>query len=294
VFGLSPALRGMMAAHADMSVPTVIWRFLAILPMFARYARSAAPAGTCLVNLGDEGHARGVAFCNVPSMDTLLVPDPYFLSTQGYADMREPTASALPWDQRRPVALWRGAPTGYRATDNILDLPRLTLCALATRDDYAAYLDAGVTGLAQVQSQAEIDLLQRMGMVRDFIPPAQFQNWKYHIDIDGNTNSWPGLFQKLLCGSVVLKVGSARSFGQWYYNRLKPFEHFVPVQPDMSDLVEKIRILRANDQLARAIGARGRALALSMSIDTEMLAAQDVIETAVLIETHTAELPVLP
>jgi hypothetical protein len=294
VFGVSPALRGMAAVPADMSAPTVIWRFLAILPMFARYARSAAPAGTCLVNLGDEGHARGVAFCNVPSMDTLLVPDPYFLSTQGYADMREPGAAARPWDQRRPVALWRGAPTGYRTTDSILDLPRLALCALAARNDYAAYLDAGVTGLAQVRSQAEIDLLQRMGMVRDFIPPARFQNWKYHIDIDGNTNSWPGLFQKLLSGSVVLKVASARKFAQWYYDRLKPFEHFVPVQPDMSDLIEKIRILRANDQLARAIGAQGRARALSISVDAEIRAAQNIIETAVSIETHTADLPVLP
>jgi hypothetical protein len=225
-------------------------------------------------------------------MDTLLVPDPYFLSTQGYADMRQDTASAVPWDQRRPVALWRGAPTGYRATDNILDLPRLTLCALAARGDNAAYLDAGVTGLAQVQSQAEIDLLQRMGMVRDFIPPVHFQHWKYHIDIDGNTNSWPGLYQKLLSGSAVLKVGSPRDFSQWYYSRLKPFEHFVPVLPDMSDLIEKIRILRANDPVARAIGARGRALALSMSVETEIQEAQETIETAVLIETHTADLPV--
>jgi hypothetical protein len=294
ILGLSPVLRGMSASDPDMSGPMVMWHLLAALPIFTQYAQSMAPSGTCLINLGDEGHARGIAFCNVRSMDTLLVPDPYFLSTRGYAEMRCGAAAALPWDQRRPVALWRGAATGYRKTGSILDLPRVKLCAIAAQGENATFVDAGITGLAQVRSEAESGLLNRMGVARDFVPPSQFQNWKYLIDIDGNTNSWPGLFQKLLSGSVVLKIDSGGPYGQWYYERLKPFEHFVPVRNDMADLIEKIRVLRANDALAKAIGAAGRRLAMSMDFESEAALAQQTIETAVLVETHTGGLPVLP
>jgi hypothetical protein len=292
VLGLPAVLRGMSTSDPDMSAATVVWRLLAALPVLTRYAQSAAPAGACLINLGDEGHTRGIAFCNVRSMDTLLVPDPYFLSTRGYEALRG--AAAMPWDQRRPVALWRGAATGYRKEGSILNLPRVQLCGLAARGENAAYIDAGITGLAQVRSAAESDLLNRAGVAREFVPPLQFQNWKYHIDIDGNTNSWPGLFQKLLSGSVVLKVDSGGPYRQWYYERLKPFEHFVPVRNDMADLVERIRVLRANDALARTIGAAGRQLAMSMDFESEAARARQTIETAVLVETHTPGLPALP
>jgi hypothetical protein len=60
------------------------------------------------------------------------------------------------------------------------------------------------------------------------------------IDIDGNANSWDGLFWKLLSNSVVLKVESNNS--QWYYSQLKPWHHFVPVKADLSDLVEKVEL----------------------------------------------------
>ena len=285
--GLPPVLRGIPAMAPDTGAPMVIWRLLAALPLLAHYARSMAPAGTCLVNLGDEGHSRGIAFCNVRSMDSLLVPDPYFLSSRGYAEMRAPAAAALPWAQRRPVALWRGAATGYRTAGGILDLPRLKLCAMSAHGQAAAYIDAGITGLAQVRSPAESAQLKLAGAVRDFVPPVRFQDWKYHIDIDGNTNSWPGLFQKLLSGSVVLKVESGGPYRQWYYDRLKPFEHFIPVRNDMADLVHKIRVLRGNDALAQAVGAAGRRLALSMGLESEVELAQETLEAAVLIETHT-------
>ena len=49
------------------------------------------------------------------------------------------------------------------------------------------------------------------------------------------SNSWSGLFTKLLTGSTVLKVESPMGFRQWYYDRLKPFEHYVPVRPDLAE-----------------------------------------------------------
>ena len=53
--------------------------------------------------------------------------------------------------------------------------------------------------------------------MRPYVPMTDFNKYKYQIDIDGNTNAWPGLFQKLLTGSPVLKVASPYGFRQWLY-----------------------------------------------------------------------------
>jgi hypothetical protein len=105
------------------------------------------------------------------------------------------------------------------------------------------------------------DEVRASGFVRDRVPVIEHNRYKYQIDIDGNTNSWPGLFQKLLTGSPVLKVTSASGHRQWYYDRLRPWVNFVPVASDMSDLIEKVRWLQAHDDAARAIGDHGRTLA---------------------------------
>jgi SAM-dependent methyltransferase len=114
----------------------------------------------------------------------------------------------------------------------------------------------------------------------NFIPVNEFNRFKYQIDIDGNSNSWPGLFQKLLTGSPVLKVTSPYGFRQWYYDRLKPWVNFVPVAADMSDLVEKVKWLKAHDDAARQIGKRGRALAESLDYPGELKRAGRTINAA--------------
>ena len=50
-------------------------------------------------------------------------------------------------------------------------------------------------------------------------------------------------------GSVGLKVES--DFAQSYYGSLKPFENYVPIKSDFSDLIEKIEWLKANDDKAK-------------------------------------------
>ena len=55
--------------------------------------------------------------------------------------------------------------------------------------------------------------LRRNGLFAASVPETSFGNYKYQIDIDGVSNSWSGLFQKLLTGSPVLKVSSPVGFG---------------------------------------------------------------------------------
>ena len=74
----------------------------------------------------------------------------------------------------------------------------------------------------------------------------------------------------LLTGAVNLKYHGC---GMGYFARygdLQPWVHYVPIKPDLSDLLDTIRYLRANDDMAREIGQRGRAFALA-NFSTEAL-----------------------
>jgi hypothetical protein len=140
-------------------------------------------------------------------------------------------------------------------------------------------LDAGLTSVVQQDPGAETEIAQA-GLMSTFIEVQDFADWAIQIDIDGNTNSWPGLFQKLLTGSPVVKVASPGRWRQWYYNKLEPWVNFVPVRSDLGDLIEKLTWLRDHPRQARAIGMEGRSLALSISYESALENAVQTINTA--------------
>jgi hypothetical protein len=249
-----------------------ILAFLWTLPLFARYIQSGkCELGSVMVNLGDIGALPGLAFCdNRPGY--FLVPDNLFISSRGYESTRLALKHAyLPWEQRRAAALWRGTTTGHPVDRSIgwRSLPRVALCEIGRR--HSELIDAGITRATQLAHQEQVEAeLRAAGYLKEFVPPTNFSQYKYQIDIDGNTNSWPGLFQKLLTGATVLKVESPGLYRQWYYDRLRAWYNYIPVVADMADLIEKIRWLRAHDDAARQIGDAGRALAESATLDSEL------------------------
>jgi hypothetical protein len=99
------------------------------------------------------------------------------------------------------------------------------------------------------------------------VPLADFQKYRFQVDIDGNSSSW-SLLQKLLMGSCVLKVIS--DWQQWYYKGLRPWEHYVPVKNDLSDLEERVEWCLANDTQGREIAATGTEYAQRIVFGTEI------------------------
>lgn len=255
----------------------IITRWLHFLPAILAGLRDASAPGSCFLNLGDEGHVEGLTFCdNRPGFT--LVPDCIFLAARGYAaTFRHFRTADVPWEQRKPVAFWRGTTTGVR-TGDVFELPRVRLCQLGKALGDRA--DIGVSQFAQLKTDDEAAALTAAGILRDFVPPAAFNQYQLHIDIDGNSNSWPGLLLKLHSGSPVLKVASQDGFRQWYYDRLVPFVNFVPVSADLSDLHEMIALMFDRPAFARMIGEQGRALAAGMTMEAELDWARPVIAGA--------------
>ncbi|MBV9783367.1 MAG: hypothetical protein JO264_06065 [Acidisphaera sp.] len=265
---------------------TLVQRWVSVLRLFLPHLQARdIPSGEVMLNLEDRGVLPGLAFCdNRPEF--FLIPDATFAGLDGYAEVKRHFVDhGVPWEQRRPVAFWRGATTGWHTAAGTpvadwRELPRIKLCALAQAPVARELLDAAITGVVQIDDPQAAAEIERCGYLRPYAPNTDVQNYKFNIDIDGNTNSWPGLFSKLCAGSPVLKVQSAGGFRQWYYERLTPWENFVPVQADMSDLIEKVAWLACHDEIACQIGRNGAQLAYAMTVQSEALAVGPTIRAA--------------
>lgn len=219
-----------------------------------------------------------VSFCSaLPG--SVLVPDPDFYISQGYADRRGPSPA---WSTRDPNIVWRGASTGrgiisgdgMSSGDDRL-IQRTRLCLLLRQ---VAGTDVKLVSAVQsVDPPRDLDRLRAAGILGQRISAEFWRERKFALDIDGNGNAWSNLFTRLLFGCCVIKVGSPAGYRQWYYGALKPFEHFVPVAPDLSDLVERIEWCRGHDAECAAIAAAGQAFARERSFDREMAMAGEVI-----------------
>lgn len=199
-----------------------------------------------------------------------VIPDPYCLGSRGFVLFRQAMAATPlpPWRQRRPQVTWRGATTGSKAItlQRLPRNPRYRLCVHSLR--WPERLDARFTSVVQCRDgfaqQAVTAELQRQGLIAPMLEPLQMSQCRWILDIDGNVNSW-GLLWKLLSGSCVLRVSSARA--QWFHHRLQPGRHVVPIHADLVDLEQQLDWCFANPDACEAIAAEGQRLALEVLED---------------------------
>lgn len=225
-----------------------------------------------------------IAFCAGRGHCAILIPDYEFLSSHGYEGLRRWAAlNWQEWNARSETVLWRGATSGSgiisspeMTPDHLL--PRVQLCLVAKN---IPGTDMKITNIAQSKNpDLHRDRLKQAGIMGARLPVEAWVGHKFAIDIDGNTNSFGTMLQRLILGCCVLKVGGAEGWSQWYYDSVKPWVHFIPVHSDLSDLAEKIAWCRQNDQKCQQIAANGRALANSLEYETETKLAVERINAA--------------
>lgn len=256
-----------------------VTRFLRTLPILIKcWSRSPPPEGSVMLDLADAARFSGVGYC--ANTDRIgLIPDPDFMHSLGYAAIRQHLRDHhVAWRDRRPMAVWRGATTGHGEgrAQSWLSLPRVKLCQ-SVQGAHADLFDVGISRIQLHPDDPGQQGIHALGLMRPYIAAKDFQTYRYQIDIDGYTNAWSGLFRKLLTGSPVLKIQSRGNFRQWYYDRLEPWTNFVPVSADMSDLVEKTRWLMEHDLDAQRIGKAGRALAESLTYESQLAAGANTV-----------------
>ena len=201
----------------------------------------------------------------------LLLPDPHFLHARGFAAVRAlAETSRSDWDRRADTVRWRGGPNGAGAMtadmSAINDLEVMQRVRLAMHGLEIQGIDAKL-----VLPPGSADPFNGHGghLVGPWIAESSWLGDKYAIDIDGHTNSWSNFLVRLHLGCCVFKIESQFGYRQWYYDRIKPWEHFVPVRADMGDLEEKIDWARSNQEKAREIARNGQEFAQTMTFESE-------------------------
>ena len=215
-----------------------------------------------------------IGYCDSGSSLT-LIPDLQFWLTKGYFDRRQEfMRSWIPWRDRLPRAFWRGSSTGPRTItlESLPQLSRFRLCASVTGSAILQRaLDAKLTDIVQAKTAEEAEKikasLHTLGLLSGRVPQGDFLKYRFQIDIDGNSSSW-GFLPKLMMGSCILKVIS--DWRQWYYDGLRPWEHYVPIKNDLADLEEQVAWCLDNDEQAREIGETGMKYANRIIFGTEM------------------------
>ncbi len=236
-----------------------------------RYAYDPASVYSVLVQTWDRAlvPVRSLAF----GRDVLghgevgLIPDAYYIASHGYAVIYDLGLRLPAWARRSPLAVWRGSVTGRGGFERPADIPRVRL-ALACRD--LAGTDVALIGVHETMQfpRAVLDaFLTKERLLAPAWPVRDFAFYRFVIDIDGHANAW-GLLEKLILGCCVLKVESP--YEQWYYPRLRPFVHYVPVAADLSDLGDALAWCQANDARCQWIAANGARLAATLRLQAEL------------------------
>ncbi len=213
-----------------------------------------------------------------------LIPDPDFFNNHGYANLRQRPSPN--WSERSSEITWRGAANGQglisnatmSADDDTLR-QRVRMCLLFREH---AGIDAKLILSDRTEDLSSDDsrLLEQADIIGQATDISQWWHRRFAIDIDGYTNAWSGLFTRLLMGCCVLKVASPTGHRQWYYHRLEPWHHYIPVSADLSDLEQRIDWCLRHECECEQIANRGRALALSMDFKSEYhQAAADLVNS---------------
>ena len=169
-----------------------------------------------------------------------------------------------PWEDKIPTAVFRGSSTGCGVTTETN--PRLRLAAMNLNQpessDGVPLLDAGLTKWNLRPRKIKGDKYLRsidpsalpFGLVQP-LSPSQQSSYKYVINVDGHVTAFR-LSLELSMGSVVLLVSSPWRI--WYSHMLVPYEHYVPVNGDLSDLFTQIEWCREHDSMCKRISENAR------------------------------------
>lgn len=209
-----------------------------------------------------------------PCFSDILIPSSYYYHRSGWSvKYRHP--DNIPWSQKKAVLYWRGSTTGgtYMG-DNWKSFPRFRFIEMAKK--HPDIMDGGFTAMKNCDAECPEEEVRKTYGIGGALPKENEFNHKYLLDIDGNTFS--GRYLGMLRGNSL--VFKSTIFTEFFEDWLRPFEHYVPVLPDLSDLEAKLRWAMENEKEAYRIQRMGSETAKRVMTDEQ----NDCYTYAVLLE----------
>lgn len=202
-----------------------------------------------------------------------FIPIFAYSGQEGYWDIPIPTyddlfttpleAYELKWSNKKTVAVFRGSSTGCGITPETNQ--RLKLATMKS-----SLLDVGITKYTE---QLKFDAIEKLGKpkkVEPVVEPISMEEqsrYKYIIHVDGNVVAYR-LLNSMLTKSLILRVKS--EYIHWTDHLMKPGQHYIEINSDLSDLKDKIDWCRTHDKECEKIANTGYEFAKSV-LDDEYL-----------------------
>lgn len=198
--------------------------------------------------------ASGNAYDDIPLLtpdDWTRVSNKYYPERciNNYIDQKEIN---IEWKDKKPIAFFRGASSGCGMTfDNNM---RLRLIQIAK--EYPDLFNVGITSFNKrlkknlnknmtIFNEKDLDI-----KMADFVSNDEKATYKYILNIDGHVSAFR-LGHEMSSKSTILLVES--HYYIWFSKMLVPYEHYVPVKCDLSNLVEIIEWCKNNDSKCKQI-----------------------------------------
>lgn len=171
----------------------------------------------------------------------------------------------IPWTERKNQLFWRGSGTdvwnfGKYSQDNWRFHSRGRACFLSL--SFPDLIDAAFTGFLSFLSKEGEKGVQRLCQVAPMAPSVSLVdhlNYKYQLQITGLMGNFPRDRWQFYSGSVVFRHLCPHEM--YWYPRLKEWEHYIPVQVSMNDLVKKIQWAIEHDEECQKIAMNAREFA---------------------------------
>jgi len=187
---------------------------------------------------------------------------------------REPCSSYrdtfdTPWDNKKDIAVWRGASTGCGTTVDTNTRLKVSYLSVLNPDKINAGIVKWNTRPRKQKNIPYLDTIELKGQRNqkymeyknvvisqvDRMSPTEQSTYKYLIHVDGHVSAFR-LSYEMKMGCVLLLAES--QYRMWFKPLLKPYEHYVPVKSDLSDLVKQIDWCRKNDSKCKVIASNAR------------------------------------
>ncbi|KAF7344144.1 CAP10 domain-containing protein [Mycena venus] len=200
-----------------------------------------------------------------PCFADILYPTQYYYDRSSWSG-KFAFADNVPWAKKKSLLYWRGTTTGGMIRGDYHRYTRFRLMHIGSR--HPDLMDVRLTAIAEPHCEEGCDreaVISAYNISGKGDPKEDVYGFKYALDVDGATFS--GRFLGLMrSGSLVFK---STFFEEYFNDWLRPFEHYIPVLPDLSDLVQKVEWANKNSEEARLIQQRGLEVARRVITDDQ-------------------------
>jgi Glycosyl transferase family 90 len=159
------------------------------------------------------------------------------------------------WDSKTPLLFFRGSDTGIFDRSKWLSCTRPKLIALSLKHPHLI----NARFLPRLFHPEWLEIAKKEGFLGDCVSLENHIKYKYLMDVDGNCAATPRLPLLLHSNSIILKNTTDSML--WFYGKLEPYTHFVPVAEDLSDLLIQIQWAKTHDEECIKISRNARLLA---------------------------------